>query len=148
MFVFCSDHEEQTAAPTLSLRLEVPTTNVCFNKAVQLLCHHPHVLASRMFSATRPSWKENGTVFALDDSMYRSVTQINETLLVLELVPKQSHFEPFGAHNYTCFLPCIGRGILESNLMLVRPQGMECTTQAPMSCSILGECTVLWGEPE
>ena len=135
MFVFCSD--EQTAAPTLSLiRLEVPTTSVCFNRAVQLLCHHPHVSASGMFSATKPSWKKNDTVFALDGSMYRSVTQINETLLVLELVPERSRFEPFGAHNYTCFLPRIGGGILESNLMLVRPQGMECITQAPMSYSI------------
>ena len=128
--MFCSDHEEQTAVPisTARLRLEVLTTNVCFNKAVKLLCQHPHVLTSEMFSTFRPGWKENGIIFALDGSMYRSVTQTNATQAVLELVPERSHFEPLGAHNYTCFLPLVGGGILESNIVLVSPQGMEIYT--------------------
>ena len=119
--------EEQTATPipAAGLTLEVLTTTVCFNKAVKLLCRHPDVLESGIFSTTRPSWKENGTVVALDGGMYRSAKQINETQVILELVPERSHFEPSGAHNYTCFLPLAGGGALESNLILIRPRGMH-----------------------
>ena len=119
--------EEQTATPipAAGLTLEVLTTTVCFNKAVKLLCRHPDVLESGIFSTTRPSWKENGTVVALDGGMYRSAKQINETQVILELVPERSHFEPSGAHNYTCFLPLVGGGALESNLIQIRPQGMH-----------------------
>ena len=56
-----------------------------------------------------------------DDAMYRSVTQRTETELVLELVPDGSHFESSGAHNYTCFLPLVEGGELESNYVQIRP---------------------------
>lgn len=131
MHVFSSaGPEEETAAPMSAdnLTLEILTTNVCFNKAVKLLCNHPLLLASRNFSTSRPSWKEDSTVVALDGNMYRSANHISETLLILELVPERSHFGPLGTHNYTCFLPLLGGGTLESNPVLVRPQGMELYT--------------------
>ena len=110
-----------------SLTLEITNATVCFNKAVRLRCQH-QVLPSGMFATARPSWKEDGVVLAIDGGMYRSVTWINETHTVLELVPEQSRFEPSGAHNYTCFLPLVEGGELESNPVEVRPQGVEYDT--------------------
>ena len=133
MPVSSSGPEEETAAPMSedSLILEILTTDVCFNKAVKLLCNHPLLLTSRNFSTSRPSWKEDSIIVALDGGMYRSAYHISETQFILELVPKRSHFEPLGAHNYTCFLPLLGGGTLESNPVLVRPQGMELHVQYP-----------------
>ena len=128
MHVFSSaGPAEQTAASMSAdgLTLEILTPMVCFNKAVKLLCNHPLLLASRNFSTSRPSWKEDSTIVALDGSMYRSANHINETQLIFELVPERNHFEPLGAHNYTCFFHLLGGGTLESNPVLVRPQGME-----------------------
>ena len=102
--------------------MELLTTTVCFNRPVYLLCQYP-VLPSAMFSSSRPSWREDGAVLDIDGAMYRSVIWINETELVLELVPERSHFEPSGVHNYTCFLHLVGGGELESNPLLVTPQG-------------------------
>ena len=134
MHVFSSaGSEEETAAPMSSdgLSLKKLPTNVCFNRPVQLLCKHPHLLASRNFSTSRPSWKEDSTIIALGGDMYRSTSHINETQVILELVPKRSHFEPMGSHNYTCFFHLLGGGTLESNPVLVRPQGMELHVQTP-----------------
>ena len=132
MHVFSSaGPEEQTAAPMSAdrLTLKILTPMVCFYKAAKLLCNHPHLLTSRNFSTSRPSWKEDSTIVALDGGMYRSASHINETQLILELVPERVHFEPLGAHNYTCFFHLIGGGTLESNPVLVRPQGMKLYVQ-------------------
>ena len=79
------------------------------------------VVTSGIFNSTKPSWGEDGIGFATGGGMYRSVTQINETHTVLELVPKRSRFEPSGAHNYTCFLPLVGGGELESKPVHISP---------------------------
>ena len=134
MHVFSSaGSEEQTAFPMSSdgLSLEIITTNVCFNRPVKLLCSHPLLVASGNFSTSRPSWKEDSNIVALDGSMYRSTSHINEKQVILELVPERSHFEPMSSHNYTCFFHLLGGGTLESNPVLVRPQGMELYVQPP-----------------
>ena len=119
----------------LAERLGVKNSSVCFSNAIQLLCQHP-LLPSGMFSSTRPSWKEDGTVISLDGSMFRSVKRINETHAVLELVPERSHFEPSGAHHYTCFLPLNEGGIIESDPILVIPQGMEGTAHCTCTSTV------------
>ena len=126
MHVSSSGPEEQTAFPMSAdgLSLEIITINVCFNRPVKLLCNHPHLL-ERNFSTSQPSWKEDSTIIALDGNMYHSTSHINEIQVILELVPERNYFELMGAHNYTCFFHLLGGDTLESNPVLVRPQGME-----------------------
>ena len=108
---------------------------ICFDQPVLLICQYPSI-TSGVFSSTRPSWKEDGAVFALDGGMYRSATRINETQTILELVPKQSHFEPSGAHNYTCFLPLVGGGVIESNPVQISPiSKLTCILRLP-DCNV------------
>ena len=109
-----------SAGESVKLQLQQDQHSLCFGQTVFLWCKLSGIM-SEMFSATRPSWKEDGIIFALDGNMYRSVTQTNQTQAVLELVPEQSQFEPSGAHNYTCFLPLVGGGILESNQVQISP---------------------------
>ena len=111
---FFFTHALMSAGESVKLQLQQDQHSLCFGQTVFLWCKLSGIM-SEMFSATRPSWKEDGIIFALDGNMYRSVTQTNQTQAVLELVPERSHFEPSGAHNYTCFLPLVGGGILESN---------------------------------
>ena len=105
---------------SITLLLSQDQHSLCFDQPVLLICQHP-LLPSGMFSSIRPSWKEDGTVFTLDGVMFRSVKRINETEHVFELVPMRNHFEPSGAHNYTCFLPLAGGGVLESNPVQISP---------------------------
>ena len=92
----------------------------CFGQPVLLLCKLSG-LTSEMFSTSRPSWREDGMVIPLDGKMFRSVLQINQTHTFLELVPQRMHFEPMGAHNYTCFRHLLDGGTLESNPVQIRP---------------------------
>ena len=107
---------------SISLQLQQDQNSVCFDQSILLLCQHSDI-TSGIFHATQPSWKEDGDTFALDGDMYHSVTQINETHTVLELVPKRHHFIQLGAHNYTCFLSLAGGGIVESNQVQISPSG-------------------------
>ena len=106
------------AGELITLRLQ--HNGICFNQPALLICQHPDI-TSEIFSSTRPSWKEDGVVFGIDGGMYRSVTQINKTHAILELVPERSHFEASGVHNYNCFLSLVGGGVIESNPVQIQP---------------------------
>ena len=123
-----------SAGESVRLQLQQDQHSLCFGQPVFLLCKLSGIM-SGMFSASRPSWKEDGIIFAIDGNMYHSVTQTNQTQAVLELVPERSHFEPSGTHNYTCFFPLVGGGILESNPVQISPiSKLHCSKSVFTNC--------------
>ena len=104
---------------SITLQLQQSQRSICFDQPVLLICHHP-IITAGPYDASRASWKEDGGVISINGGMYKSsATWLNVTEFVL--VPKRSHFEPSGAHNYTCFLPLVEGGELESNPVQISP---------------------------